>query len=154
MAGELTKLYFEDYQVGDEFTTDDRTITESDIVNFAGLSGDFNPLHMSEVFGQTTLFKGRVAHGLLGLAVQSGLMSQTPASKQMAVMAFLGLTWRFTGPIMIGDTIHVRSRVKEKRETSKPDRGLLLTEREVINQRGAVVQKGEVTLMVQRKVHG
>lgn len=146
----MTPLYFEDFEVGAEFVTRSRTITEADVVAFAGLSGDFNPLHIDEEFGKTTIFGTRIAHGLLGLSVASGLINQLGIGEG-TVMAFLGLTWNFKGVIRFGDTLTVRQRLSEKRETSKSDRGIIRMAITVLNQRGEVVQEGEHVLMVRRR---
>lgn len=150
---EVAVRYYEDLEVGDEFFSPARTVTETDIVNFAGLSGDYNALHTDAEFANTTLFKQRIAHGLLGLCIASGLFTRTELSLSIGpnIMAFLGLTWKFTGPIFMGDTIKVKIRVKEKRETSKKERGIVVLERIVINQRGETVQEGETSLMIARK---
>ena len=127
-----------------------RTITEADIVNFAGLSGDFNQLHMSEQFAQGTIYGKRIAHGLLGLAVSSGL-SQSLRITEGTIIAFLGLSWEFLKPIFIGDTIHMVLTVSEARETSKKDRGIVHFNCELINQHGEMVQKGVRKVMVKRR---
>lgn len=142
--------YYEQFAEGEVFTTRRRTITEADIVNFAGLSGDYNPLHTDTVFARSTPFGERIAHGLLGLAVHSGL-SQGLGITEGTTLAFLGLTWAFKGPIRIGDTIHVLQGVKEKRETRKPDRGIIVFSVQVVNQEGEVVQEGEKTLLIRRE---
>lgn len=141
---------FEEIQVGDEYLSPGRTVTEADIVAFAGLSGDYNVLHTDAEFMRTSIFGERIAHGLLGLAIQSGLgMRAMP--RPFATIAFLGLRWRFKGPIKIGDTIKVRIKVVDKRETSKPDRGIVVLQRVIVNQRGEVVQEGETDIMVERR---
>ena len=91
-----------------------------------------------------------IAHGLLGLSISSGLGTRAMA-RPFATLAFLGLRWRFKGPIKIGDTIKVRVKVTDKRETSKPDRGIVVLSRAVTNQRGEVVQEGETDIMVERR---
>jgi len=153
MAYELSTWYFEDIKVGDEFVTPSRTITEADVTNFAYLSGDYNRLHVDEEFAKKTQFKGRIAHGLLGLAVSSGLFTRTELNKrwQDSGLAFLGLTWKFLRPIMIGDTIAVKAKVKDKGETKKGDRGIVTIERKVYNQRGEVVQEGETQMMLKKR---
>lgn len=143
--------YFEDFSIGQEFISPARTVTEHDVMEFAGLSGDYNPLHTDTEFCRQTQFGRPIAHGLLGLTITSGLTSRLGLFDGTAV-AFLGLTWSFSGPIFFGDTIHARMVVKEKRETSKLDRGILIRQVEVINQRGEVVQKGELSLMVRRRL--
>jgi acyl dehydratase len=147
----MTPLYFEDFEIGTEYATRSRTITEADVVAFAGLSGDFNPLHVDEEFGKKTIFGTRIAHGLLGLSVASGLINQLGIGEG-TVMAFLGLTWNFKSVIRFGDTITVHQRVAEKRETSKKDRGILRMMINVLNQNGEVVQDGEHVLMVKRRI--
>jgi acyl dehydratase len=147
---EPDRQYLEDIQVGDEYLSPGRTVTEADIVAFAGLSGDYNVLHTDAEYMRTSIFGERIAHGLLGLAIQSGLGSRAMA-RPFATLAFLGLRWRFKGPIKIGDTIRVRIKVTGKRETSKPDRGIVVIQRSVLNQRGEVVQEGETDVMVERR---
>jgi acyl dehydratase len=140
-------LYFEDLEIGHTVTSARRTITEADIVTFAGMSGDFNPLHVDEEFAKTTLFGKRIAHGLLGLSIASGLQAPTPPT---LVMAFMGLEWKFTKPIFIGDTIHYVNTIKSKREL-KEDRGIVIMERTLLNQNEETVQKGTFTLLVKRR---
>ncbi|HEY3185522.1 MAG TPA: MaoC/PaaZ C-terminal domain-containing protein [Gaiellaceae bacterium] len=143
-------LHFEDLEVGTETETDSRTVTEADVVAFAGLSGDYNPLHVDAEFARTTPFGERIAHGLLGLAIASGLVSRTGAIEG-TTLAFLATEWRFTAPIKLGDTITVRSRVADKRESSKPDRGVVTFAVQVVNQRSEVVQEGTQTLLMKRR---
>ena len=149
----MTDWYYEDLEVGFESVTPARTITEADIVTFAGLSGDYNALHTNEEFAKTTIFQGRIAHGLLGLAIASGLFTRTEFMQriQKSLMAFLSLNWKFAGPIKMGDTISVKVRLIEKKETKKADRGIIVLERTVLNQRGEVVQQGETTMMIARR---
>jgi acyl dehydratase len=147
---ELERQYFEDIRVGDEYVSPGRTVTEADIVAFAGLSGDYNILHTDAEYMRTSIFGERIAHGLLGLALQSGLGTRAMA-RPFATLAFLGLRWRFKAPIKIGDTIKVRLKVTDKRETSKPDRGIVAIQRSVLNQRGEVVQEGDTDIMVERR---
>ena len=143
-------VFFEDLAVGQEFTSPGRTVTEADIVAFAGLSGDYNVLHTDAEYMKTSIFGERIAHGLLGLSISSGLGSRAIV-RPFATIAFLGLRWRFKGPIKIGDTIKVRMRVSDKKETSKPDRGIVTLQRSVLNQRGEVVQEGDTELMIERR---
>lgn len=149
----MTDWYYEDLEIGFECTTPARTVTEADIVTFAGLSGDYNALHTNQEFAKTTIFQGRIAHGILGLAIASGLFTRTEFMQQIqkSLMAFLSLNWKFTGPIKIGDTISVKVKLIEKKETKKPDRGIIVLERTVINHHGEVVQQGETTLMIARR---
>jgi acyl dehydratase len=142
--------HFEDFEVGAETVTDSRTVTEADVVAFAGVSGDYNPLHVDAEFARTTPFGERIAHGLLGLAIASGLVSRTGAIEG-TTLAFLSTEWRFTAPIKLGDTITVHSRVADKRETSRPDRGIVTFAVQVVNQRSEVVQEGTQTLLMKRR---
>ncbi len=144
------RQYFEEIQVGGEYVSPGRTVTEADIVAFAGLSGDYNVLHTDAEFMRTSIFGERIAHGLLGLAIQSGLGTRAMA-RPFATIAFVGLRWRFKGPIKIGDTIKVRIKIIDKRETPKPDRGIVVLQRSVTNQRGEIVQEGETDIMVERR---
>jgi acyl dehydratase len=146
----MKKTYFEDYAIGDEFTTPGRTVTEADVVMFAGLTGDYNRLHTDAEYMKDSIFGERIAHGLLGLALVNGLKYRTDVDSD-GVLAFLGLTWKFSGPIKLGDTIHAVVRISSKRETSKPDRGLMVQAIQVLNQRGEVVQAGEFTTMLKRR---
>ncbi len=143
------RRYYDEIEVGEEYESPGRTITETDIVLFAGLSGDYNVLHTDAEFMKTSIFGERIAHGLLVLAIQSGLFSR--ATGAYATLAFVGLRWKFKAPIKIGDTIRLRARVRTKRDVGKPDRGLVTVERTVVNQRGEVVQEGETDLLVERR---
>ncbi|MBI2861829.1 MAG: MaoC family dehydratase N-terminal domain-containing protein [Chloroflexi bacterium] len=145
--------YFEDIEIGQEFVSPGRTVTEGDIVTFAGLSGDFMPLHMSEEYAKSTIFGGRIAHGILGLSIASGLFTRTELAVriQRTALAFLELQWRFPGPIRPGDTVTLTVRVTEKKETSRPDRGVLLIERTLRNQRAEVVQEGQTKMLISRR---
>jgi acyl dehydratase len=147
---EPNRQYFEDIQVGDEYLSPGRTVTEADIVAFAGLSGDYNVLHTDAEYMKSSIFGERIAHGLLGLSISSGLGSRAVA-RPFATIAFLGLRWRFKGPIKIGDTIKVRMKVTDKKDTSKPDRGIVTIQRSVLNQRGELVQEGDTELMIERR---
>ncbi len=144
----VNRRFFEDLTVGETFESPGRTVTEADVMTFAGLSGDYNVLHTDEEYMKGTPFGTRIAHGLLGLAMQSGLGSRaiTPA---VSTAAFLGLKeWNFKKPIFFGDTIKVRITVEDKRETSKPGRGIVHWRREVMNQKGEVVQEGLTLTLV------
>src|SRR3954462_8726299 len=109
MAFTDSHLYFEDVEIGQEWESQGRTITEADVVNFAGLSGDFNPIHVDHEFARTTPFRKPIAHGLLVLSVASGLGLYAPP---MRTLAFLELReWHFRAPVFVGDTIRVRGGV-------------------------------------------
>ncbi len=142
--------YFEDFTVGQEYETPGRTITEHDVMLFAGLSGDYNQLHTNSEFCKETQFGARIAHGLLGLSVTGGLLSRLGLAEGTTI-AFLGLTWDFTGPIFLGDTVHAKMTIDDKRETSKKDRGIITRRVELINQHGKVVQQGKMVIMVRKR---
>jgi len=142
-------VFFEELSVGQEFTSPGRTVTEADIVIFAGLSGDYNVLHTDAEHMKASIFGERIAHGLLGLAIQQGLASRgEPAAAHGHLSA---LKWKFKGPIKIGDTVHVLSRIAGKRDAPDAGRGLVTVERRLVNQRGEVVQEGETEHLVERR---
>lgn len=142
--------YFEDFEVGHEIVSPGRTITETDIVMFAGLSGDYNQLHTDAEFAKGSMFGQRIAHGLLGLAIASGLASRLGFIEGTAE-AFLGLTWKFRGPIVIGDTIHLQAKVAQKKEMRRLGGGMVVFDLEVINQKGETIQKGQWNVLVKGK---
>lgn len=146
--------YYEDLRVGEEYESPARTITEADIVNFAALSGDWSPVHCDEEYCKKTPYKTRIAHGLLGLAIAEGLKFRLPQFTNARYMASLYWNYKFTGPILIGDTVRVRVRIQSKRETKKPDRGIVVEYVTMLNQRDEVVQEGEHGLMVWRRPTG
>ncbi len=140
-------IYFEDLEIGREEVSPGRTVTEADIVNFAGLSGDFNILHTDADFVRQTPFGQRIAHGLLGLSFATGLAARNPGASQHRLVAFLGMTWDFRHPVFIGDTIHVAKTISSKRATSKPGLGVVVHDAKVVNQHGQVCQEGQWTTM-------
>ncbi len=140
-------LHFEEFEIGSTFHTVGRTITEADIVNFAGLSGDFNRIHTDAVYAANDTFEQRVAHGMLvqsiatGLAVQSGMIEGT-------VLAFRELSCKFSLPILIGETIHVELEVTEKKAFRRLGGGNVVFKVNVMNQDGKTVQRGSWTMLV------
>jgi len=143
-------LYFEEMEVGSSLVSPGRTVTEADIVAFCGISGDYNELHSNAEFAKQTLFGRRIAHGLLGLAMASGLAGRLGLMEGTA-QAFMGLAWKFKHPIFIGDTIRVRVRVKKKREIKRLGGGLVIIDVAVVNQEDQVVQEGEWTLLIKSR---
>jgi len=144
-------LYWEEWEVGAEFESPARTVTEADIVAFAGLSGDFNPLHVNEEYCKQTQFGGRIAHGPLVYAIAAGLLFQLHLYDE-TLIAFLGFeSLKFTRPVKPGDTIRARIKVLEKRETSNPERGVMKRQLHVLNQRGEVVQEGVQAFLLKRE---
>lgn len=147
----MVGLFWEEWEVGKSFTSAARTVTETDIVMFAGISGDYNPLHINEEYCKTTQFGTRIAHGPLVYAIAAGLLFQLHLYDD-TLIAFLGFeNLRFTKPVKIGDTIHAKVTVTEVTETSKPDRGVMKRLLQVINQRGEVVQEGIQAFLLHKK---
>jgi 3-hydroxybutyryl-CoA dehydratase len=137
----------DDIEVGDYFLTAGVTVTETHVVNFAGVSGDHYDIHVDDVAAQEAGFPGRIAHGLLGLSLADGLKTRCPVL--LKGLATLGWNWSFRAPLMIGDRIHVDIEVLAKRLTKKrPDRGIVTMRLSVLNQRGEVVQEGETQMMM------
>ena len=141
-------MYFEEFQAGQRIVTAGRTITEADVVQFAGLSGDFNQIHTDAVYSQNSPFGQRVAHGLLVLSIASGLAVQTGVMEG-TVLAFREINeWKFSRPVFIGDTIHAELEVKETRELRRIGGGAVVIEVEVKNQHNEVVNKGLWTALI------
>lgn len=141
-------LYFEEFTVGLKITTRGRTVTESDIVSFAGLSGDYNRIHTDAEFSKNTPFGARVAHGLLGLSIASGLAVLTGVMEG-TILAFREINeWKFIKPIFIGDTIHVVLDVLETKELRRIGGGSVLIELDVRNQDNDTVMKGKWTALI------
>ena len=143
-------LYFEEFAVGDTFETVGRTITEADIVNFAGISGDFYGLHTDEEFAKTTPFGTRIAHGLLVLSIATGLAMRL-GFLEGTVEAFMGLEWQFRRAVFIGDTVRVRGEVVEKKPMKRLGGGLVTLKVRVLNQKDEVVHRGTWTVLVRSK---
>lgn len=144
-------MYWEEWEIGAEFESPARTVTEADIVTFAGLSGDYNPLHIDEEFCKTTQFGTRIAHGPLIYAIAAGLMFQLHLYDD-TLIAFLGFdSLMFTKHVVAGDTIRVRIEVLEKRATSRPDRGVMKRRLQVFNQRDEMVQDAVQAFLLQRR---
>ena len=141
-----TPLPFDDLQVGDEWVSPARTVTEADVVAFAGISGDFNPIHMDHETARAGAFGQPVAHGLLGLAMVSGLSMHAPL---VATLAFLAIDrWDFLKPIMFGDTLHVMTRVESITPRARNRRAEVVWQRRLFNQRGETVQEGLTRTLV------
>ena len=146
----MRSLFYEEFEVGDYFETKGRTITEADIVAFAGLSWDFNSIHTDKEYAKGTIFGERIAHGALGFVVHTGLSANLGHLSE-TVVAFMGMTWNFHKPIKIGDTIHVEQNVKSKKEIKKDGMGIVVFDTRLVNQNGDVVQQGDKTLLVRKK---
>ena len=144
-------MYLEDFRAGQVFETPARTVTEADVVAFAGLSGDYNPLHTDAEFCAKTPFAQRIAHGMLGMSIMTGLAARTGMLDGSA-LAFLGIEdWKFQKPIFFGDTIHARTTIADVRPSSKPGQGVVKRRIEIVNQRGEVAQAGTFVTLVRTR---
>lgn len=143
---------YEDLSVGMRFRSAGRTITDADLVGFAGMTGDFSELHTSDVYARSSQFGRRVAHGMLGLSYAHGLMWARTGELRETAIAFLGIgDWRFKEPIFVGDTIFVNYVLTEIRESrSRPTQAIATFQVEVVNQDGTVVQQGTKALLVSK----
>ena len=143
-------LYFEDYHVGDAITSQGRTVTEADIVNFAALSGDWNPLHTNAETARATLHGERIAHGMLVLSIATGLADRLGFVAGTAI-AFMGLDWQFRAAVKIGDTVRVRATVAELKPMRRLGGGNVTFKVQILNQEDKVVQRGTWTLLVKSR---
>jgi 3-hydroxybutyryl-CoA dehydratase len=142
-------LYFDDLEVGQEWTSGGRTITEADIVNFAGFSGDFNPIHIDHEFAKTTPFRRPIVHGFGVFSIASGLGVMTPPVRTLAMLRVR--VWNFVLPVFAGDTIRSTSRVVEKTLRGRGRRGEVVWYRGITNQDGKTVQEGELVLLIEAR---
>jgi acyl dehydratase len=142
--------YFEELSEGTEVISQGRTITEADLVNFAGLTGDTNPMHTDAEFAKSTPFGERIAHGMLGLSYAVGLAWML-GFMDGTVIAFTGLEWKFKGPVKIGDTIHVVGKVKQTKSMPAMGGGMVVFSMRLMNQRDETVQQGEWTALIKSK---
>ena len=143
-------LFFEEFVVGEKVTSQSRTVTETDVVMFAGLSGDYNEIHTSEAFSKGERFGRRIAHGLLGLSIASGLAFQM-GFMVGTVEVFRSIEWEFTGAIFLGDTIHVVAEVAETKPVPRLKSGKVAFKVSVVNQDGQIVQRGLWTVLMKMK---
>ena len=154
MASERRQGYtYADLHVGMSFRSPGRTITDADLVAFAGLTGDYSELHTSDVYAKSSEFGRRVAHGMLGLAYAHGLMWARTGDLRETAIAFLGIDdWRFLQPIFVGDTIFVNYRIAELRDSkSRPTQAIATFDVEVVDQDNRVVQRGRKALLVSKE---
>jgi len=148
----MPPLFLEDFNVGMAFETPRRTITEADVVAFAGLSGDYNPLHTDEESAKSGPFGKRIAHGVLTLAVLTGLWDRLGFFAG-SVEAFYGIDkLRFTYPVFIGDSLRATVKVVEKKE--RDSNGIVVFSNEVVNQRDETVLVCDTKVVVRRKPAG
>jgi 3-hydroxybutyryl-CoA dehydratase len=139
---------FDDLNAGDFFRTAGVTVTEAHVVGYAGISGDLFDVHMDDEFAREQGFPGRIAHGLLGLALADGLKTRSPV--RLLGIATLSWSWSFRAPLLIGDRMHVRVAVHGKRATKRKDRGIVTFQMTVLNQHGNAVQDGQTQLLMRR----
>jgi acyl dehydratase len=145
-------LYVEEFEIGRAVTTPGRTIGEGDIALFAGLTGDFTPIHTDAHYAANTPFGGRIAHGTLTMSTAIGLLTQVGLLGD-GVIALLNLNWDFKGVVMIGDTIYARVTPVEARKTSRPGAGIVKFGFDVVNQKDEPIQTGTMTVMMKTKDH-
>lgn len=146
----MKTLFLEDFHVGDRYTTASRTVTETDVVIYAGLSGDYNQLHTDSEFAAKTPFGGRVAHGMLGTTIVIGLWTRLGLVEGTA-LAFLETHWKYIGPIFFGDTIHAEIEISQVKPASKPGKGTVYLNLKAVNQKGVPVQEGEMVLLIKSR---
>ena len=142
-------LFFDDVDVGQEWESAGRTITQADVVNFAGISGDFNSIHMDHEFAKKSQFHQPIAHGLLVQSIASGLILHAPPMRTLALLSFR--EWHFRAPVFMGDTIRVKTKVLDKEFRGKGRRGTITWQRQILNQSGKVVQEGASTTLVESR---
>jgi acyl dehydratase len=142
--------YYEEFEIGACFATPRRTILDADIVQFAGLTADFNPLHTDDVFAAQSDFGGRIAHGPMLVGMAFGLASRAELLDGTA-LALLNIGWTFTGPVRPGDTILARIHVVAKTPARKPDRGVVELRLDIVNQRDETVQTGTAKILMKRQ---
>ena len=140
-------VYFEDIEIGQRMVTRGRTITETDLVQFAALTGDYNPMHTDAEYMKQSVFGQRIAHGMLTLSYAIGQIYQL-GWMERTIIAFRGLEMKFSLPVYIGDTLHSELTVRDKKEARRMGGGLVTAELKVINQDGKAVQSGEMTIIM------
>ena len=143
-------LWFEEFVIGDKAQSASRTITEADIGAFAGLTGDYNEIHTSEEFSKNSYFGKRIAHGLLGLSIASGLAVRM-GFMATTVEMFRSVEWEFTAPIFIGDTVRIEAEVAELKAFPRLKNGRVVFKVSLLNQRNEVTQRGTWSLLVKGK---
>lgn len=150
MGYQMRGLHFDDFEPGRVFYSASRTVTEADVVNFAGLSGDFNPLHTDETFAEGTPIRTRIAHGMLSMAIATGLANQMGIFEG-TTLALMQQTIRYTGMVRFGDTIRVEMTVTDRKPSRNPTRGVVTYDVVIKNQKDDHVVESEWVLMMARK---
>ena len=142
-------LTFDEFKTGARYISQGRTVTEADVVTFAGLSGDYNPLHTDAEFSKATPFRERIAHGILVVAFATGMANWTGVFEG-TTLALIEQIIQYKGPVKFNDTVHLELEVLEKKESSKSDRGVVRFATYIMNQRDEVVISGEWKLLMRR----
>lgn len=142
-------LYFDEFLLDEEHTSPGRTITETDVVNFSCLSGDWTPIHSDVEYAKSSFFGQRLAHGALVFSIATGLVARMGVIEETAI-ALTSLSVKFSKPVFIGDTVRVKMKAIKKRAVS-PEAGIVIAQVNVVNQREETVESGEWTVMVKRK---
>jgi acyl dehydratase len=151
MSSSMRGLFFEEFEIGQQVKSPGRTVTEADVMMFAGLSGDYTTIHTDAEFSKSTPFGQRVAHGLLGMAIASGLAARTGVLEG-TVLAFREISdWKFRLPVFLGDTLHIVLEVKQKKALPRLGGGSLLIEIDVLNQDEKSVMKGHWNVLMKSK---
>lgn len=143
-------MYFDDFTVGNKYTTGGRTITETDLILYSGISGVNSPLHLDEEYCKNTIFKKRIAHGPLILSISNGLVGMLNLCED-SVVALMEMEWKFLKPVFIGDTIRVTETVHSKKNTRNAERGIVIFSRSIKNQNQEEVQKGIIVVLIKKK---
>jgi acyl dehydratase len=141
-------LYFDDFEIGDTWESSGRTVTETDVVMFAGLTGDYNPLHVDHEYVKETPFKKPIAHGLLGVSLVAGLGNHAPLVKTVAFVSIL--EWQFLKPTFIGDTVHIQTEAIAKEDKGRR-RGLVHWRRQLVSHSGETMQSGVFVSLVEKR---
>lgn len=142
--------YFSDFKVGEAFVSGGRTVTEADVVNFAGISGDYNPLHIDQSFAETTPFKQRIAHGMLSASISTGL-AQTLGIFEGTTIGLMAQTFEYKAPVFFGDTIRIRLTVESVKASSKGGKGVVNFRSDILKQDDSLVVTGTWTVMFRDK---
>lgn len=146
--------YYEDFEIGEEHESPGRTITEADLVLYAGLSGDYNQLHTDEEYCKRIgVFGKRIVHGLFALTLVEGLKSRLGHFESTS-LASMEWKWRFLKPLFVDDTVRVKWKISAKRETRKPDRGIITEFVQLVNQNDEVIGEGDHLVMMQKRNKG
>jgi acyl dehydratase len=147
-------LFLEDLAVGQVFQSQGRTITETDLTMFSMLSGDWNPIHADVEFAKQTAYGQRLVHGVLGLAIITGLMDQAGWFRESAIAMLDIEQWSFAKPIVVNDTVSVRMEITSLRTTSRGDAGKVGRRFALLNQRGETTQAGQIGMHVRMRQPG